>query len=102
LLAAQRFALDLEQGGFQPVHIQLLAKHFLLGLGEQQVAGVVLAKDTEEKIRRSLQLAGAFRSAGKAGEDKTGDAGDFAESALTQFAGIEACNYIFQEKVSGE
>ena len=89
--------LQARQGLFQPLHIQLLAQHFFLGLGQQQVGRVVLAEHVEEQPAGSLQLSRALLRTGITGEHQPGDAGDLAKTPARQLAGIEAGQHVVQQ-----
>src|SRR6185436_10463605 len=83
----------------QALDVELLAQHLALGLAEQAVVGVVLAKDLVEERARRLQLPRRLRLAPKALADEARDASDLAEAPARELARVQAREHVVQQVV---
>ena len=94
--------LQLGKRGTEPLHVELVAQHFLLCLRQQQIVGVVFAEHVVVQARRGLQLPRAFGLTRVARKHQPRDARDLAKAALRQLAGIEAGHDVVQQRGGGE
>ncbi|KPW97848.1 hypothetical protein ALO79_200154 [Pseudomonas syringae pv. castaneae] len=90
------------QGLLQTTYIQFFTQNFFSGLGQQEVVGVVLLEYLKEQPAGGLDLPGAFRCAGVAGEYQTGDPGDLAKASKGQLPGVQAGEHIGQQVVGAQ
>ncbi|MNH39446.1 hypothetical protein D3C79_1006180 [compost metagenome] len=87
----------LQQLALQPIDLQFFAQHFVPGLAEQQIVGIVLAKHLVEKPARRLDLPGALLRCRVAAKHQPGDLGDLAKAPQRHLARVEAGQYVLQQ-----
>ena len=86
----------------QAVHVQLVRQQLGTGLGQQQVARVVLRKHVVVQRRRGLQLAAAALLARVALKDEPGNARDLAKAPARHLGGVQAGqHFLFQPATDG-
>ena len=83
----------------QATDLELLLQRFGLGLTEQQIARVVLAKHFVEQARTRLHVTCRFALARISREHQARDARDLAKTALREFARIERREDVFEQMV---
>src|SRR5207244_10277326 len=85
------------QGVANALEFELLLQHFAAGLVQQQVFGVKLRKNVEEKLARRLQVTRELRCARIAREHQARNASNIAELPPRKLRHVQTGEQIFDQ-----